>query len=506
MENLGLYIIIILLLIGYHIGLWKLFVKAGRQGWEALIPIYSFYIMLKLTGRPMWWMVLYFIPVINIIVGIGILIDMAKSFGKFSFSDHVSSTVIPFLAFSVWGFDKNTRYLGQSATPEFKEKHPYKKTATREWADAILFAVVAATIIRSFLLEAYSIPTGSMEKSLLIGDFLFVSKVDYGPRIPMTPVAFPFAHHTLPLTSTKAYWEGLNIKYRRLHGFSSIKRGDAVVFNYPEGDTVVLETQAVASYYGLVRQMGRNAVRSDPGFTIVERPVDKRENYIKRCQAIAGDTISIINAQVYINGKPNQNAQEGQISFFVKTDGSSLNLVKLQDMNISCKEEANGVYILNMTYGQAENIKKWAIVKDIKPRIIPEGIYTSEVFPHNPRYKWNEDNMGPVLVPAKDMTIQVDTTNLPLYRRIIEVYEGNKLDVRNNQVFINGKPADSYTFKMNYYWMMGDNRHNSLDSRFWGFVPEDHIVGKAKFIWMSFDTNGSFLGKIRWNRIFDAIH
>jgi signal peptidase I len=159
-----------------------------------------------------------------------------------------------------------------------------------------------------------------------------------------------------------------------------------------------------------------------------------------------------------------------------------------------------------MTYGQAENIKKWAIVKDIKPRIIPEGIYTSEVFPHNPRYKWNEDNMGPVLVPAKDMTIQVDTTNLPLYRRIIEVYEGNKLDVRNNQVFINGKPADSYTFKMNYYWMMGDNRHNSLDSRFWGFVPEDHIVGKAKFIWMSFDTNGSFLGKIRWNRIFDAIH
>ncbi len=477
MENLGLYIIITLLLIGYHIGLWKLFVKAGRQGWEALIPIYSFYIMLKLTGRPMWWMVLYFIPVINIIVGIGILIDMAKSFGKFSFADHVSSIVIPFLAFPVWGFDKNTHYLGQSATHEFKEKHPYKKTATREWADAILFAVVAATLIRSFLLEAYTIPTGSMEKSLLIGDFLFVSKVDYGPRVPMTPIAFPFAHHTMPITGTKAYWEGLGLKYRRLPGFTSIKRGDVVVFNYP--------------------------MDADEPFN---RPVDKRENYIKRCVGIGGDTLSVVNTQVYINGKPSETPEFGQSSYFVITDGTDINPSTLQDMDIEYQLEAANTYVLYMTKKESETIKKWPMIKSVIPRIMVKGYNNPQVYPWKESFKWNEDNYGPIVIPAKGMTVKLDSITIPIYKRVIKVYEDNEFEERGGQAFINGKPADSYTFKMNYYWMMGDNRHNSLDSRFWGFVPEDHIVGKAKFIWMSFDTNGSFLGKIRWNRIFDAIH
>lgn len=505
MENLGLNIIMLLILIGYHIGLWKLFVKAGRPGWEALIPVYSFYVMLKLTGRPMWWMILYFIPVINIIVYISMLIDFAKCFGKFSFAEHVASIAIPFVSYPVWGFDKKTNYLGQSATEEFKVKHPYKKSATREWADAILFAVVAATLIRSFILEAYTIPTGSMEKSLLIGDFLFVSKVDYGPRIPMTPIAFPFAHHTMPITGTKAYWEAVSLKYRRLPGFTDIERGDVVVFNYPEGDTVVLETQATASYYQLVRQMGREEVRSNPGFTIVERPVDKRENYIKRCMAIGGDTLSIVNAQVYVNGKAVDNPPTRQISFHVSTDGTSLNPAALLDMNISYQEEAFGVYTLHMTYEQAAIVKSWANVKQVQPQISLEKVNNPAVFPHDPRYQWNEDNFGPLVIPGKGLTMKIDTLNLPLYRRAIEVYEGNKLEVRGAQIFINGKPANSYTFKMDYYWMMGDNRHNSLDSRFWGFVPEDHIVGKAKFIWMSFDANGTYFGKIRWNRLFKGI-
>ncbi|MBC8054312.1 MAG: signal peptidase I [Sphingobacteriaceae bacterium] len=506
MENLGLNISILLILIGYHVGLWKLFIKAGRPGWEALVPVYSFYIMLKLSGRPIWWMVLYFIPVINVIVYISILIDFAKSYGKFGFGEHVASIAVPFIAYPVWGFDKDTKYLGQSATEEFKTKFPYKKTATREWADAILFAVVAATLIRSFILEAYTIPTGSMEKSLLIGDFLFVSKVDYGPRIPMTPVAFPFAHHTMPVTGTKAYWDAISLDYRRLPGFVDIKRGDVVVFNYPEGDTVVLETQAEASYYQLVRQMGREEVRNNPNFTIVERPVDKRENYIKRCMAIGGDKLEIRNAQVYINGKAAENSPTSQISFQVNTDGTTLNPEALLDMNISYKEEAFGVYSLHMTYEQADIVKKWSNVKQVRPQITLDNMSNPMIFPHDSRYKWNEDNFGPVIVPGKNLKIQLDTLNLPVYKRAIEVYEGNKVEQRGNQIFINGELADSYTFKMNYYWMMGDNRHNSLDSRFWGFVPEDHIVGKAKFIWMSFDTNGSFLGKIRWNRLFKGIH
>lgn len=505
MENLGMYILLILIIIAYHIGLWKLFIKAGRAGWEALIPVYSFYIMLKLTGRPMWWMVLYFVPVINIIVGIGLLIDFAKSFGKFGFGEHVASIVIPFIAYPYWGFDKNTRYVGTSATPEFKAKHPYKKSAAREWADAILFAVVAATLIRSFLLEAYTIPTGSMEKTLLIGDFLFVSKVDYGPRIPMTPIAFPFAHHTMPVTGTKAYIDAIQLNYRRFPGFTSVKRGDVVVFNYPEGDTVVLETQAEASYGQLVRQMGRDAVRSNPGFTIVERPVDKRENYIKRCQAIGGDKLEIKNGQVFVNGKANPNSPTSQISFFVRTDGSSINPQTLIDMNISAREEAFGVYSLHMTYEQAETVKSWPIVKEVQPKINADNLYSPDIFPHDPHYAWNEDNFGPLVVPGRGLTLQIDTTNIVLYRRVIETYEGNKVAIRGGQILINDKPASSYTFKMNYYWMMGDNRHNSLDSRFWGFVPEDHIVGRAKFIWMSFDTNGSFLSKIRWNRIFQGI-
>jgi signal peptidase I len=365
--------------------------------------------------------------------------------------------------------------------------------------------VVAATLIRGFLFEAYAIPTGSMEKSLLIGDYIYVSKLDYGPRVPMTPVALPFVHHTIPFANTKAYWEGINLNYRRLPAFSSIKRGDAVVFNFPAGDTVVLETQETANYYELVRAMGRTAVRTNPDFTIVERPIDKRENYIKRCQALAGDTITIVNAQVYVNGKPNENAAESQISFYVATDGSSLNPTALQDMNIDASEQAYGVYRLFMTYEQADLVKNWTNVRQVVPAIVAKGVYSPEVFPHHPNYKWNQDNFGPLVVPARNMTLKIDTTNLTLYRRIIEVYESNKLAVLGKEIFINGKKADSYTFKMNYYWLMGDNRHNSLDSRFWGFVPEDHIVGKAKFVWMSFDDKAPLLSKVRWERVFKWI-
>ena len=470
----GSIIIISILFILFHIGLWKLFVKAERQGWEAIIPIYNIYLMIKLTGRPMWWLILFFIPIVNFIVSMGLMIDFAKSYGKTSFLSHFGTIIVPFLVFPFWGFDTTTKYLGRSATDEFRKKHPFQKSGTREWADAIIFAVVAATLIRGLFLEAYTIPTGSMEKSLLIGDFLFVSKVNYGARVPMTPIAFPFAHHTMPVTGTKAYWEGIKLNYHRLPGFEKIERNDVVVFNWP--------MEADAPWY---------------------RPVDKRENYIKRCIAIGGDTVRIINAQVYVNGAATEDLRFGQTSYFVKSDGTSFNPQTLQDMNIEAQASYDAdEFLFTMTREQAEQIKAWPNVRSVTPQIRMEGDYYSQVFPNDSNFKWNEDSFGPIIIPKKGWTVQLDDTNLPLYRRSISVYEGNVVQQIGKDILINGRKATSYTFKMDYYWMMGDNRHNSLDSRFWGFVPEDHIVGKAIFVWMSWNTNGSLLSKIRWDRIF----
>ncbi|MXV17002.1 signal peptidase I [Hufsiella ginkgonis] len=387
-----------------------------------------------------------------------------------------------------------------------KKKPAKKKSAAREWVDAIVFAVVAATLIRGLFIEAYTIPTGSMEKSLLIGDFLFVSKVNYGARMPITPVAFPFAHHTMPLTGTKAYWDGIQWKYRRLPGLSEIKRGDVVVFNYPEGDTVVVETQESASYYQLVRQMGRAVTRGNPGYTFVERPVDKRENYIKRCVGIAGDTLRIINAQIYLNGQAFEDSKTSQNEYLVTTDGTDFNRVTLEEMGIVATAISTTEYGMKLTREQSELIKTWGNVKSVTKQNKQPGQYESAVFPHNAKYNWNEDNFGPLIIPKKGWTVKLDSTTLPIYKRAIQVYEGNKWEERGTDVYINGVKATSYTFKMNYYWMMGDNRDDSLDSRFWGFVPEDHVVGKALFVWMSWNESGSFFSKIRWNRIFMGIH
>ncbi|MEO8795670.1 MAG: signal peptidase I [Daejeonella sp.] len=358
-----------------------------------------------------------------------------------------------------------------------KNKTKVKKSAGREWFDAILFAVIAATLIRGLFIEAYTIPTGSMEKTLLVGDFLFVSKVNYGARLPITPVSFPFAHHTMPITGTKAYWDGIQWKYHRLPGLSEIKRNDVVVFNYP--------MEADSPYY---------------------RPVDKRENYIKRCIGISGDTLRIINARVYINGQPAEVPQFGETNYAVKSDGTDFNPDRLNEMHIEVMRATADDYYFNMTSEQAEEIKGWANVKSVAPIVRPINEFEPQIFPHNQNFKWNEDNFGPLIIPKKGWTVKLDSTNFPLYQRAISVYEGNKLEKSGNEYLINGQKTNSYTFKMNYYWMMGDNRHNSLDSRYWGFVPEDHIVGKALFVWMSWDTNGTFLNKIRWNRIFGGIY
>jgi signal peptidase I len=350
-----------------------------------------------------------------------------------------------------------------------------RKSKTREWIDAIVFAVIAATLIRTFLIEAFTIPTPSMEKTLLVGDFLFVSKVHYGARTPMTPLAFPFAHQEMPIIGGKAYSEWIKLPYYRLPGFSKIKNDDIVVFNYPMED---------------------------------DRPVDKQTHYIKRCIGIPGDTLIIRNQKVYINGHEKKSPKEGMYLYEIMTDGSPLNAMTLAKMGINEGGPGfiPGQYRFFLTDAMAEKIKSFSNVKSIQRIIQPEGLYEDFIFPGDPQLKWNLDNYGPIYIPKKGATIKLDSLNISIYRRVITKYEGNELKEEGGKFFINGQPTDKYTFKQDYFWMMGDNRHNSADSRFWGFVPEDHIVGKAVFIWMSWDKNGSFFSKIRWKRLFNIVH
>ena len=379
-----------------------------------------------------------------------------------------------------------------------------KKSKTREWTDAIIFAVVAATVIRVFFIEAYTIPSGSMEKSLLIGDFLFVSKVNYGARIPMTPVAFPFAHHTMPLTGTKAYWDGVQWKYRRLPGLQDIKRNDVVVFNFPEGDTVLLNAQYDNYYQMLLRGETREQLNATG--QLVSRPVDKRENFIKRCIAIAGDTISMEDGLATVNGKNTPLVGTGGFSYLVEFNSADINLKLFEDKGFKIGQVSQTAYAFEGTPDLIAELKKSEYVKSVKEMLTQKDLYDQAIFPHDPNRKWNLDNYGPIIVPKKGWTVKLDSNTMPMYERSIRIYEGNKLEKVGGDWLINSKKATEYTFKMNYYWMMGDNRHQSADSRYWGFVPEDHIVGKALFIWMSFDSEGSFFNKIRWNRIFSGIH
>ncbi len=377
-----------------------------------------------------------------------------------------------------------------------------KKSVIREWLNAGLFAIVAATIIRMFIFEAYCIPSGSMERTLLINDYLFVSKITYGPRLPMTPLAIPLVHNKMPFTtSMPSYSTAWELPYKRLPGFSSVSRNDIVVFNLPPGDTVALEVEQSTSYYELVRQMGREQVWNQ--FHILVRPVDKRENIIKRCVGIPGDTISIANSVVSVNHQPGFNSPTAEMQYLVQTSGEALNPVRLKEMGIIDEPLTTGQpgqYVCNLSTTDVAAMKDWPVIKSITP-YTDQSIADPALFPNDTaQFHWNLDNFGPVVVPAKGATVQLTSANIPLYRRIIRIYEHNDLKEENGQFIINGQPATSYTFKMNYYWVMGDNRHNSIDSRYWGFLPEDHLVGKAWITWMSYDHEG-----IRWSRLLKAI-
>jgi signal peptidase I len=484
---------------------WKLFEKAGRKGWETLIPFYNLYIFLQIIKKPWWWMLLLFFPFLNVFMFMLMLVELVKCFNKFSLGQQFLSVVLPFIYLPYLGMNDDEVFTDPSDRPKIK------KSITREWVDAIIFAVVAATIIRTFLLEAYTIPTSSMEKSLLVGDYLFVSKITYGPKAPNTPLSFPFVHHTLPLTEDiKSYVEWIKFPYYRFAGLKNVDHNDAVVFNYPAGDTVSTRFQSNVSYYALINKYGRERVWSDSrNFgEIVVRPVDKRENYVKRCIGLPGDTLSIIGRQVFLNGEKAENPEKLQYQYNVTTDGSSINPKILDKLDITESSRGNrpGEFTFVLTNEAKTELKKLPIVKSIEVFNDGPDIWKPEIFPYDSAFKWNRDNFGPIYIPKKEIPINLTLTNLPIYERLITTYEGNTLNVFDGEIIINGKATTTYTPKLNYYWMMGDNRHNSADSRYWGFVPEDHVVGRAEFIWLSLDKNkGLFDGKIRWNRLFSIV-
>lgn len=421
-------------------------------------------------------------------------------------------------------------YVSKKVNWSFWKKRNGKNSTAIEWLDALIFAVIAVSIINIFLFQNYRIPTPSMEKTLLVGDHLFVSKVAFGPRMPNTPIAMPFTQHTLPFTNGKGKsWSDLvHWKYKRLAGFRQVRNNDVVVFNFPAGDTVVLEQQTV-SYYEILRERAEALQQGDQltgrtlktkeqynslarkqvwnEGTVIYRPVDRRDNYVKRCVGIPGDIITIKDGQLYVNDKLVPEKKTQQTSFVVNTNGTRLNPKTMQRMGIAKSDEryfSGNTFWYDLTDANAKLLSGFANVTGVTEEIRKPGEYLGQIFPHNPSIPWNEDNFGPLWIPSKGSTVKLDMSNICLYEQIIDIYENNNLAIKDSVIYINGKPSDSYTFKMNYYWMMGDNRHNSADSRFWGFVPEDHIVGRPVIVWLSIDKEAAGLRKIRFNRFFKS--
>ncbi len=496
--------------------LWKLFQKAGQPAWAGFVPGYNILVWLKISGKPWWWIFLFLVPGVNLLMFILMNVNISIVLNDRDTKSHLLMVLLPWWRIPQIVFSK-AEYVGPVPVAD------RKRGLLGQWGDAILFAVIVATVFRTFTFEAFTIPTPSMEKSLLVGDYLFVSKLSYGPRLPMTPITFPFTHHTMPFTaSTPSFLTWFSQPYRRLPGFGDPERGDAVVFNFPEGDTVVANFQN-QSYYQLVRNYGRAKIH-DPNFRmlnmvdgqvrqvptggILVRPLDKKENYIKRCVAVAGDSLEVRDGLVYVNGEPQPLPPEGQYAyeFVLRSKFNEKRMKELFDVSPDdIGQGENGGVAIPLTTPAAEKLKTFDNVVSMTKQVHPRGYSVDYAklpyFPNNPEYDWSEDNFGPIYIPKKGAAVKLDLHVLPLYERVIRVYEHNDLQVKDGVIMINGAPADSYTFQQDYYWLMGDNRHRSQDARFWGYVPRDHVVGKAVLVWF---TKDPYTG-IRWKRLFTLV-
>jgi signal peptidase I len=476
------FIFFLLVQVVHFIGTWKLYVSAGRKSWEAAIPVYNAIVLLKIIGRPSWWTILLFLPIINLIIFPVIWVETLRSFGKNATVDKVLGVATFGLYIAYISYTQKLHYTSDRSTETVNK--------TADTISSLLFAIVVATFVHTYFIQPFTIPTSSLEKTLLVGDFLFVSKVNYGARTPMTTVALPMVHDTIPLTKKKSYLTWPELPYFRLPGFQKVERNDIVVFNWPI-DTV----------YKFRDQSGLR----------VDKPIDKKSNYVKRCVGVPGDQFEIKDGIVFVNGKELILPERArpQFSYKVALDGKTPIDFEylLQDMDITDgagfmdAEKRDTLFIAALTAANAERLQQIPGITGVQ-KIISKEVEPG-IFPHI--NKWNRDNFGPIYIPQQGKTVALNLETLPFYKAIITDYEKNDLKVTGSEIRINGKIATSYTFQQNYYWMMGDNRHNSEDSRYWGYVPENHIVGKPTFIWMSYDTNAKGLKKIRWERLFTTV-
>ena len=547
------WILITLIAIGYLVGLYGFFRKAGEDGWKALVPGLRVLVWTRLTGKPSWWVVLSFIPIVNLFIYADLLGQTSDSMRRYAFWEHVAMIAFGWIWLPYTGFNQEDGYFGpQGEADGFKR--PGKHWG-REWVEALIFAIFAAYFIRSFLLELYTIPTSSMEGTLKVGDFLFVSKFHYGARVPNTPLAFPLVHHSFPkwmpvIGGRKAYLEWLDWDYQRLPAIHGVRRNDMVVFNFPANDTTTREFDSAIPYYDIIadyrmlgysRKQARDFVwngnpnppaallngysgRFHPrlvkqaltnGFTVLARPVDKRENYIKRCVALPGDTLRITGGELMIDGEPAYVPDHLQFEWVMTGISDALTDRTIESFDINefrLVPQQDGL-VAHASEQAVHGLEAQGLVRTAERNLVPRGerdaITNIQVFPNHPKFNWSRDDFGPLVVPARGMTIELDAKNLILYRRAIGTYEGRTIEVVDGQVHLDGEVATEYTFTMDYYWMMGDNRHASQDSRFWGFVPEDHVVGKAWFVVFSLNAKKSFVQigqKVRWNRFFKGIH